>query len=310
MWTLYMKTCLVRLQTAGPSSSQTAAKCVEVFNRAIKDGCLSEEVVCDWLDVLKCRRDVAEIDRVSGMAVDKFPHSVSVWTHRLDVLILTNADHSVLMQCLDTALLTIRENDWLPLWNILFKWCLLNSADGATTEALLERGVQSGVKVCLTAKECYLEWAVQHRDITFVRQLYKRCVRGVQSGVKVCLTAKECYLEWAVQHCDITFVRQLYKRLSSSKPLSVNFFRKYLEIEQAQSTSKMKRQRRAYEDALSEYGTNNTDLWLDYIRLEMSHKNGSPENAGSIHWRALKALNEELVQTFITEYTLMQTGHL
>jgi len=42
----------------------------------------------------------------------------------------------------------------------------------------------------------------------------------------------------------------------------------------------------------------------------MSHKNGSPENAGSIHWRALKALNEELVQTFITEYTLMQTGHL
>ena len=53
-----------------------------------------------------------------------------------------------------------------------------------------------------------------------------------------------------------------------------------------------------------------SDLWLNYIRLEMNHQNGSPEKAGNIHWRALKALNDELVQTFVSEYTLMQTGQL
>ena len=53
-----------------------------------------------------------------------------------------------------------------------------------------------------------------------------------------------------------------------------------------------------------------SDLWLDYIRLEMNDKNGSPEKAGNLHWRALKALADELVQTFVSEYTLMQTGQL
>ncbi|KAI0239823.1 hypothetical protein LSAT2_009429 [Lamellibrachia satsuma] len=270
--TLYVKSCLERLLSAGDVSYQASAKCMDVFNNAFRHGRLSEAVVCDWLAVLKSRGAEAEMERVSGLAMVKFPHSVAVWTQRLDLLILTNTNTSTLMECLDTALQTIRENDWLPLWNIIFPWCLLNSTDNAATETLLQRGVQAGVKVSVVAKECYLEWAVQ-------------------------------------QH-DITFVRQLYRQLSSSKPLSVDFFRKYLEIEQAQATSKIKRLRRAYEDALGEYGSSDTDLWLDYIRLETRHKNGSPENAGNIHWRALKALDEELVQTFVSEYTLMQTGHL
>ena len=49
-------------------------------------------------------------------------------------------------------------------------------------------------------------------------------------------------------------------------------------------------------------------VWLDYIKLESSHPNGKPENAGKIHFRAVKALEGSANQEFIKKYTLMQTA--
>lgn len=51
------------------------------------------------------------------------------------------------------------------------------------------------------------------------------------------------------------------------------------------------------------------DLWLQYIQEEMGPL-GQPENCGKIHWRAMKFLEGESVETFTTKYTLLQTGHL
>lgn len=51
-----------------------------------------------------------------------------------------------------------------------------------------------------------------------------------------------------------------------------------------------------------------SDLWVDYIRLEMTHPKGKPENIGQIHFRALKSLSGELNQTFVTKCTLLQNG--
>lgn len=52
------------------------------------------------------------------------------------------------------------------------------------------------------------------------------------------------------------------------------------------------------------------DLWLDYIKEELNHPQGKPENCGSIHWRAMKMLQGDLVEDFVSKYTLLQTGHL
>uniref|UniRef100_A0A3Q3WQC0 U3 small nucleolar RNA-associated protein 6 N-terminal domain-containing protein n=1 Tax=Mola mola TaxID=94237 RepID=A0A3Q3WQC0_MOLML len=35
-----------------------------------------------------------------------------------------------------------------------------------------------------------------------------------------------------------------------------------------------------------------------------------PANCGKIHWRAMKFLEGESVEKFISKYTLLQTGHL
>ena len=60
--------------------------------------------------MLKTRGEVEERERVSEMAVVRFPRSPAVWTYRLDLLIQTNADLGTLIQCLDKALSTVRES--------------------------------------------------------------------------------------------------------------------------------------------------------------------------------------------------------
>ncbi|VDI29597.1 U3 small nucleolar RNA-associated protein 6, partial [Mytilus galloprovincialis] len=50
-------------------------------------------------------------------------------------------------------------------------------------------------------------------------------------------------------------------------------------------------------------------LWLDFIRMEMTHPKGQPENVGTLHYRAVHQLDGELNQQFVTEFTLLQTGH-
>ena len=42
----------------------------------------------------------------------------------------------------------------------------------------------------------------------------------------------------------------------------------------------------------------------------MTHSQGKPENVGNLHYRAVKQLHGELNQEFITQFTLLQTGHL
>ena len=51
-----------------------------------------------------------------------------------------------------------------------------------------------------------------------------------------------------------------------------------------------------------------SDIWLEYIKLESQHPDGRPENAGKIHYRAVKTLVGSSNQEFIKKYTLMQTA--
>lgn len=50
------------------------------------------------------------------------------------------------------------------------------------------------------------------------------------------------------------------------------------------------------------------DLWLQYIQEELGPL-GQPENCSKIHWRAMKFLEGESVERFVSKYTLLQTGH-
>ncbi|KAL7989716.1 hypothetical protein Chor_012382 [Crotalus horridus] len=102
----------------------------------------------------------------------------------------------------------------------------------------------------------------------------------------------------------------LKEKLQECRPFSLQFFKKMIQIEKEQESSKIFNIREYYERALREFGATEPDLWLDYIKEELNHSQGKPENCGSIHWRAMKTLQGEQVETFISKYTLLQAGHL
>ena len=52
------------------------------------------------------------------------------------------------------------------------------------------------------------------------------------------------------------------------------------------------------------------DLWLDYIKYELNHPEGRPHSVGDLYAKAVKSLDGELNERFVTQYTLLQTGHL
>ncbi|KFQ98731.1 U3 small nucleolar RNA-associated protein 6, partial [Nipponia nippon] len=124
------------------------------------------------------------------------------------------------------------------------------------------------------------------------------------------VTMKEKYLDWTYRNGGYKKVKRVFTSLCENRPFSIDFFRKMIQIEKEQESCKMLHLREYYERALREFGSTDSDLWLDYVKEELSHPQGKPENCGSIHWRAMKMLQGDLVEDFVSKYTLLQTGHL
>uniref|UniRef100_A0A8C5AXR5 UTP6 small subunit processome component n=1 Tax=Gadus morhua TaxID=8049 RepID=A0A8C5AXR5_GADMO len=123
------------------------------------------------------------------------------------------------------------------------------------------------------------------------------------------VTMKECYLDWSSATGGYKKARKTFVSLHESRPFSKTFFTKMIQIELEQASPKMSNLRDCYERALREFGTSDEDLWLGYIKEELGTR-GQPENCGMLYWRAMKLLEGESVERFVSNYTLLQTGHL
>ncbi|XP_072044117.1 U3 small nucleolar RNA-associated protein 6 homolog [Amphiura filiformis] len=276
MWSMYVEFCIERLERGGSvkTSNQRARQTLNVLDRAHK-ACdtLPEELFDRWLTVLLIVGGVDEAISAAQEAVTVHPTSVNLWCRYMQLVIqnITDAEQQKtnVTKLFEKACSNLKSKNSLPLWKIAMEWCL--ASDPANLETLLQTGVREHKHVAMVLKEHYLDWAY------------------LQGGLKT--------------------VRRVYSLLAKEKPLTTEFFYKYIAIENAQTDTKMKQIRSCYEDALREFGTTEPDLWLDFIKLELTHPNGNPSNSPSLHWRAMQALQGDHVETFTIKYTLMQTGH-
>lgn len=74
-------------------------------------------------------------------------------------------------------------------------------------------------------------------------------------------------------------------------------------LELVQPETVLKYVRRHYDRATLQFGTNNTSLWIDYIKYEMQH--GDPKRVSEIYERAVKTLDGSLTYSFIKDYSLI-----
>lgn len=273
IWTLYLEACL-EIQDKSKGKKQLQAQHLQrtllVFEEAKEAGHLTADLWEKWVDLLCDSGHVDEAVAVSESATSAIPSAANLWLKRLSLLTLTDADIDKMQTTLKEAQKNIPEKAQWPL-----------------IQMVLDKTM-----------------GTQDQEITV--QLLESSMIGCS---EIALPAKEMYLEFEYLKHGITQARKIYDRVSQYQPVSVQFYRSYISMEMAQSPVKMKLVCRAYEDALREHGKSETDLWLDYIKLEASHPQGKPENAGKIHFRAVKSLVGSANHDFVRRYTLEQTGH-
>ncbi|XP_015735106.1 U3 small nucleolar RNA-associated protein 6 homolog [Coturnix japonica] len=273
MWKCYITFCLERCNRKTNSEElkqKRLERTLSAFSKAHESSLLPEALYKQWLQLLLESSLSQKAAEVAEAAAKRFSLSVEMWQMRLQVLIQLKSDN--VTQCFEEAFKHVKSKGTLPLWTLWVEWSeAVNSKDD--TEAL-----------------------------------YQRSLHAVAPAESV--TMKEKYLDWAYRNGGYKKARRVFTSLHESHPLSLDFFKKMIEIEKEQEMCRMLRLREYYERALREFGSVNSDLWLEYIKEELSHPQGKPEHAGSIHWRAVKMLEGDQVEDFISKYTLLQTGHL
>ncbi|XP_076230226.1 U3 small nucleolar RNA-associated protein 6 homolog isoform X2 [Nomia melanderi] len=129
---------------------------------------------------------------------------------------------------------------------------------------------------------------------------------ALQGHPNVAQEIKPTYIEWLVLTKSIQTARKAYDNLCLQPPFSIEMHKKMMELEFMQPEMSLKHLRKCNEMSTLQFGKSNASVWIDYIKFEMKH--GDPKKVGDIHRRAVKTLNPELTEPFISEYSLMKAN--
>ncbi|MGH0131745.1 UNVERIFIED_CONTAM: hypothetical protein FKN15_047864 [Acipenser sinensis] len=273
MWLRYVTFCYERFKRKSNNEElkqKRREKALAVFQRAHESLLLAESLYKQWLQVLLAVGRTDSAAEVAVAAARRFSQSLDTWQSCLQVLVSVRS-HDVPM-LFEEALAHIKPKESLPLWLLRVEWTE-ETQSLEDTEAFFQKGLLSLVPA-------------------------------------ISVAMKEKYLDWCYRTGGVKKAKKVFTSLQESRPFSLAFFQKMIKIEKEQETCKMQNLREYYERALREFGSEEDNLWLDYIKEELNHPQGKPENCGKIHWRAMRVLQGEQVERFIAKYTLAQTGHL
>uniref|UniRef100_A0A8C7WMY2 UTP6 small subunit processome component n=1 Tax=Oryzias sinensis TaxID=183150 RepID=A0A8C7WMY2_9TELE len=197
---------------------------------------------------------------------------------------------------------TERYHKSVTTWSLSLQ-TLVQLGSGDPARLFQEALTHVNPKESLPLWQLQLQWSTANQTPEDTEAIFKVASKSF------IIMMKDSYLNWSYTTGGYKKARKTFKRyLQENRPLSKSFFTRMVEIEKEQEAPKMNHLREYYERALQEFGTSDDDLWLQYIQEELSTL-GQPENCGKIHWRAMKFLEGESVERFVSKYTLLQTGH-
>ncbi|XP_049493837.1 U3 small nucleolar RNA-associated protein 6 homolog isoform X2 [Panthera uncia] len=273
MWKCYITFCLERF-TKKTSSQFLREKRLErtmmAFRKAHELRLLPEFQYKQWIELLLHHNFLKEALEVAVAGTESFRDSVTMWQMKLQVLIDSESPDVAVL--FEEAFAHLKAQICLPLW---ISWA---------------------------------EWSEGAKSQEDTEAIFKKALSAVKGADSV--TLKDKYLDWAYRSGGYKKARAVFKSLQESRPFSVDFFRKIIQFEKEQESCKMVNLREYYERALREFGSVDSDLWMDYIKEELNHPLGRPENCGQIYWRAMKMLQGESAEAFVAKHAMHQAGHL
>ncbi|XP_016063110.1 PREDICTED: U3 small nucleolar RNA-associated protein 6 homolog [Miniopterus natalensis] len=273
MWKCYINFCLERFAKKTSSQSlrgQRLERTMTVFRKAHELKLLPEFLYKQWIELLLHHDFLKEALQVAVAGIELFRDSVMIWELKLRVLIESKSPD--VARHFEEAFASLKPQVCLPLW---ISWA---------------------------------EWSEGARSQEDTEAIYKKAILVITGADST--TLKEKYLDWAYRSGGNKKARAVFKSLQESRPFSVDFFRKIIQFEKEQESCKMANLREYYERALREFGSVDSDLWMDYIKEELNHPLGRPENCGQIYWRAMKMLQGESAEKFVAKHAMHQAGHL
>ncbi|XP_004454933.2 U3 small nucleolar RNA-associated protein 6 homolog [Dasypus novemcinctus] len=273
MWKCYINFCLERFTKKTNSEllrGKRLERTMDAFRKAHELKLLSEFQYKQWIELLLRHDFFKEALEVAVAGTELFRDSVTMWQMKLQVLIESKSTEIAVL--FEEAFFHLKPQVCLPLWISWAEW-----SEGAQSQEDTEA-------------------------------IFKKAILAVMGVDSVAL--KDKYLDWAYRSGGYKKARAVFRSLQESRPFSVDFFRKMIQFEKEQESCKMVNLREYYERALREFGSVDSDLWMDYIKEELNHPLGRPENCGQIYWRAMKMLQGELAEVFVAKHAMHQAGHL
>ncbi|XP_013107134.2 U3 small nucleolar RNA-associated protein 6 homolog [Stomoxys calcitrans] len=113
-------------------------------------------------------------------------------------------------------------------------------------------------------------------------------------------------VEYTMRYETLKKARELYDELCQIPPPCLELHRKMAEIEKQAKTksSDISRMRLCYENAVHYFGKSYTDVWIELLKFERDL--GDFKKMSPIYDRAKSTLNPDLVDSFISEYSLLK----
>nr|XP_055112181.1 U3 small nucleolar RNA-associated protein 6 homolog isoform X2 [Symphalangus syndactylus] len=273
MWKCYITFCLERFtkkSNSGFLRGKRLERTMTVFRKAHELKLLSECQYKQLIVSLLCHNLLREALEVAVAGTELFRDSGTMWQLKLRVLIESKSPDIAML--FEEAFVHLKPQVCLPLW---ISWA---------------------------------EWSEGAKSQEDTEAVFKKALLAVIGADSV--TLKNKYLDWAYRSGGYKKARAVFKSLQESRPFSVDFFRKMIQFEKEQESCNMANVREYYERALREFGSADSDLWMDYMKEELNHPLGRPENCGQIYWRAMKMLQGESAEAFVAKHAMHQTGHL
>ncbi|XP_046992575.1 U3 small nucleolar RNA-associated protein 6 homolog [Schistocerca americana] len=268
MWSLYIETMQELAQEATPLPTFKRKMLRNAYQGAHSAGRMQTKYYLMWVDMLQSAGKLKKLCGVLRVATERLPLSAELWHLRLRLHLARNEEDQAIAVFRDAVShLGTREAAALPLWKVLLQY-------------------------------------YQTKSMARVEEVFQNAVSQQDSPVAVAL--KPLYLEWLVLVKGIVAARKMYEKLSVQPPLCLEMHSKMAALECRVPEVNFKHVRRCYELACEQFGKNNTDVWMDYVKFEQ--KLGEAKNVSEIYWRALKNLDPKHTDAFISEFSLVKTG--
>ncbi|KAL7130314.1 hypothetical protein ABFS83_13G125400 [Erythranthe nasuta] len=240
-----------------------------LFEKAESLGCITEDLACQFVSFLLNlgKLDEAKI-LLEKLCSGKFPEAVHLWTLRL----------SVEMKCIQNKSPSPSKADLLYIFQLLRN--ILMKVSVSEAEDLWTMGLK------------YFANHRHHFD-KLVEASFSPLTKdgGSDSGFSLSSTIVNFILE----RDGVDSSRQMYKRFLALPHPGLALYKNCIELELNLASTGDKtglpNARKIYESALATYDQD-ASLWQDYHSMEV--KMGSSETAAAVHWRARKALKDNI----------------